>query len=92
MSPKQSNNPNALEQMYAEAHAEAYRSYLRTLKQHLASIDVDALDLSHMPPGIMHWNIACLASGPGQNIACLASSTVTPKTSSSPDKDTGESS
>ncbi len=87
MDPKQPNDPNALAKMYAEAHAEAYRSYLRILKQHLSDMDIDALDLSTPPAGIA-LNFPCMVPMP--NFPCMGGRTNTPETSSSQD-DAGES-
>ena len=50
MSGDQPGKPASLDQVYAEA----YRSYLRSLKEGLANLDIDALDLSsvHAPAAI----------------------------------------
>jgi hypothetical protein len=43
-----------------KAHADAYRAYLRSLKESLGEIDVEAIDLSKpqtlTPPGLYTYN------------------------------------
>ena len=57
MSSGQPGKPNDLDQVYVEA----YRNYLRSLRDGLANIDIDALDLSHVrapaPPGTALFTI-----------------------------------
>lgn len=62
MSSGQPDKPTDLDQVYAEA----YRSYLRSLRDGLANLDIDALDLSGMRapthPGTALFSIGCQAS------------------------------
>jgi hypothetical protein len=54
MQADQQSAPNALDKV----HAEAYRSYLRSLKEGFSHLDVEALDLSHVRASLPHQNTA----------------------------------
>jgi len=58
MSTGKAAKPTTLEQ----AHAEAYRSYLRTLKEAMANLDVDAVDVSSASANVGLTPIDCIAT------------------------------
>jgi hypothetical protein len=58
MSTGKSGKPTTMEQ----AHAEAYRSYLRSLKESLANLDVDAVDVPSAGPNVGLTPTDCIAT------------------------------
>jgi hypothetical protein len=72
MSSGQPEKSTELDQVYAEA----YRSYLRSLREGLANLDIDALDLSGVrapaSPGTALFSIGCQAGNALFSIGCQA--------------------
>ena len=58
MSTGKSAKPTTLEQ----AHATAYRSYLRALKEAMANLDVDAVDVSSASQNVGLTPVDCIAT------------------------------
>lgn len=58
MSTGKSAKPTTLEQ----AHAEAYRNYLRSMKEAFANLDVDAVDVSSASQNVGLTPIDCIAT------------------------------